>query len=285
MTVRGRRLSRIQSVAVAVAVFLIAFTAPIALAWNQARAYEDPAVIVLGSGNDLSILITDGPARLLLATGDDPGGFGNALGKLRPVGRDRIDVLLLAGSTGDVTFLSRARRTAHARHVEAIGKPELAGVLGLPAEALLPTPRQFRLSAETSVTVETVELPDAEEGPSFAWRATIDHGATRIVVLSDGRVAGEFPRAGSTSALIVGGKDALDALDRVDTRLFIASAPAVSGKDVRRVVAAGARQRSYALRVFPGEAVRLAFVDGGLRLPSSAMQIDAVPSASPGSGP
>jgi hypothetical protein len=62
MTVRGRRLSHLQSIAVAMAVCLIACLATIAFARTQARAYGDPAVIVLGSGNDLSILITDGPA-------------------------------------------------------------------------------------------------------------------------------------------------------------------------------------------------------------------------------
>src|SRR5262249_699904 len=57
-----------------------------------------PQVDVLGSGNRLSLLVTDGPARLLLATGDNPDQFDNALARFRPIFARRVDVLLMAGA-------------------------------------------------------------------------------------------------------------------------------------------------------------------------------------------
>jgi hypothetical protein len=201
------------------------------------------------------------------------------LARIRPLGRDRVDVLLLAGSTQDLTFLSRAQRAVHGRHVEAIGKPDLIGALGLRTDALLLSPRRFRLSDETSVTVETLDRPDAKDGPSFAWRAIIEHGATRVVVLSDGRVAAEFPDSGPVSALIVNGEQAIAAVGQVETRVFVASAIAVSGKQVRTGVADAARSQAWVMRVFAGDAKRFAFTDAGLELPGGAVSVGGTPQA------
>src|SRR5262245_4282989 len=125
MTVFDHRLSRLQTALTALAVFAIGFALTVAIGTAQTIDYSQPAVTILGSGHQLSVLVADGSARLLIASGDDPAAFGNALKSVRPLGGGRIDVLLLAGSTQDVTFLSRARRAASGRHIEVIGKPDL----------------------------------------------------------------------------------------------------------------------------------------------------------------
>src|SRR5262245_7782713 len=81
----------------ALAVFVLGVATTIGVGAAQTRGYSRPSVIVLGTGAQLSVLVTDGPARLLLASGDDPAALGNALARIRPIGRNRIDVLLLAG--------------------------------------------------------------------------------------------------------------------------------------------------------------------------------------------
>jgi hypothetical protein len=270
----GRRFTKFQTLAFAISAFAFTVSSTLAFAKIESRSCSRPGVTVLGSGSDLSILVADGPARLLLATGDNAAGIGNALEQSRGlIGCDRIDVLLLAGSTNDITFLSRARRASKARHVEAIGSPDLLGALGLPPESLLPSPRRFRLSTDTSVTVETAERLDADEGPHFGWRATIEHGATRVLVLSDGRFAGVFQDLGPVSALVVGGSNATEALDEVETRVFVTAASDNPGKDVRAAVAASGSDDRWVVRVFPGEAKRLAFADRGLMLPSEAVAV------------
>jgi hypothetical protein len=279
----GRRWSLAATLVVALAAAATGFATTVAIGFSGSRVYDRPAVIVLGSGNNLSVLVTDGPARLLLAAGDDSAAFGNALAKTRPLGRDRIDVLLLAGTTNDVTFLSRARRTAEGRHVEALGNPELIGALGLPADALLLSPRRFQLTRETHVTVETVDRSETAEGPSFAWRATIDHGTTRLLVLSDGRAVGDFASVGPVSALLVGGEHAVESLSQVDTQVLVVSAVALAGKEVRGEVAEFARSRKYVVRVFAGDATSFAFTDGGLELPARAVSVGGTPEPAVGS--
>jgi hypothetical protein len=281
MTLPGRRATWRQSALLTLAVFVFSFGATIAIGVAQARSYSRPAVTVLGAGAGLSILVTDGRSRLLLAAGDDSSGFGNALSSIRPFGCDRVDVLLLAGSTSDSTFLSRASRVAHGRHVEVVGNPELVGVLGLQTDAYLVSPRRFRLSGDTSVTVEAEARAGAKDASRYAWRAIIDHGATRIAVLSDGRVASDFPDPGPVSVLIVNGGDATDAAGQAEARVFVASAVAVSGKHVRAGVAAASPDRTWVMRVFAGEAKRFEFVDGGLALPPGAMPVDGTPAARP----
>ena len=60
-----------------------------------ARGYDEPTVTLLGAGDGISLLVTDGPARLLIATGNDSADFGNALSDARPFCHNRIDILLL----------------------------------------------------------------------------------------------------------------------------------------------------------------------------------------------
>src|SRR5262249_8437885 len=209
--------------------------------------------------------------------GDDPAAFGNALARVRPLGRDRIDVLLLAGSTNDLTFLARARRAVDGRHLEAIGKPDLLGALELPPDALLAVARRFRPSLQTAVTVETLDRAGAKDGPRFVWRATIERGATRIVVLSDGQAATEFPATGQVSLLVVGGDRPIAAEGQVEARALVASAAAVSGKEVRGDIAKTVRNQTWGIRVFVGDAKRFEFTEAGLVLPTGAVSVGATP--------
>ena len=94
-------------------VFLIAFAGSAAVFTFWLQDLSVPQVAFLGSGNRLSLLVTDGPARLLLATGDSPIAFENAITRVRPLFARRIDVLLVAGS-GETSVRSdgRTRRCA-----------------------------------------------------------------------------------------------------------------------------------------------------------------------------
>ena len=79
-----------------------------------------PQVALLGSGNRLSLLVTDGPARLLLATGDNPIEYENALTHVRPIFARRVDVLLVAGSGSELRVPLAAYGDAHVRSATAL---------------------------------------------------------------------------------------------------------------------------------------------------------------------
>ena len=97
----------------ALLVFLIAFAGSAAVFTFWLHDLSVPQVAILGSGNRLSLLVTDGPARLLLATGDSPIDYENAITRVRPLFARRVDVLLVAGSDDSLYVpIGRPRRCA-----------------------------------------------------------------------------------------------------------------------------------------------------------------------------
>lgn len=253
-------------------VFVIALagTAAAFVIWLQ--DLNAPQVAFLGSGKQLSLLVTDGPARLLLATGDDRIEFGNALAQLRPVFARRIDLLLLAGSGASLRAPLAMSHDPHARVVATLGAlPPSAEAAELAAIAPFPMPRHIQLGPSIGVTLETA-LPDSTTSGSnpLSWRATIEHGETRIVVLSDGAAVDRFDPGPPASVLAVSGKDPLTAWNLEPAVVLVASADAIDGQEQRDAPPARADAPSWGYRVHPGEALRLRFVAGGIALPSEA---------------
>jgi hypothetical protein len=265
--------------ALAIGVFFVALLATGALAIAAARSFERPAIYVLGSGDGLSVLVVAGRSRLLLATGDDPAAFGNALGRAQPWSQNRLDIVLLAGSANELTFLDRAMGVAHGRHTEFLGSPSLLGSLGLSPDSLLASPRRFRLSNDVLVTVEMAARPDQVGGTGApTWRVVVERGATRLAVLPDGGAVKAFPSWKHMSVVIVGGQDALDAVAPIRPGAVVVSAHAISGKAVRQHLPGIVAGAVHVVRVHPGDAAALDFVDGGLRLPDDAVEVSGTPS-------
>jgi len=274
-----RRLDRGWRRALAFAAALFVLSAGVAMAGGAvwARDFESPRVTVLGAGNRLSVLVTAGPSRLLIATGDDPGAFGNALADARPPMARRLDVVLLAGRATDLAVAAEASADSHARYVATIGPlPDSAATDAMGAETLpvIDAPRRIRLSDEVDVTVEVAVVPgeDADEPPIVAWRAVVRRGATTVVVLSDGRDAGRFGSLGPVAAVVLVGEHPAEAVDHVATGALVVNSDTVEGRELRGDIGTRLNGSMWAVRVFPGEAVRLEFVDGGLRLPDEVTQ-------------
>jgi hypothetical protein len=233
-----------------------------------------PQVAFLGSGNQLSLLVTDGPARLLLATGDSPIDYENALTRVRPIFARRVDVVLVAGSGSTLLVPLAAHGDAHIRGTTALAplseSPE-ADALG-PMTAFS-SPQQIRLGPSVQVTVETALPFGADEAVDFpAWRATIERGDTRIVALSDGAAAALFPPVSGASVLAGSGDDPAAAWDVSPAVAFVANAETIGGPEMRSAFAESRRTPEWGFRVFPGEALRLRFVAGGVELPSEPAQ-------------
>jgi hypothetical protein len=259
-------------------VFLASYSLVLALGVVWARDEAAPRVTVLGSGRGLSLLISAGPARLLIANGDDAAAFGNALARARHPGRHRIDVLLLARSHTTRAVVAKANRDLAARHTEVIGEEELLGELGLTVDHLLDGVRRFQLPDGVSVTVEVVDVVSPSRGQATNWwRAVVERGNTRLVVLSDGRGAGAFADPGPVSALVLAGDHPVEAITAVRPGALIVNAMTVSGRDVRRELAPAVEERLWTLRVHPGDVERLDFTPQGLRLPDHALLIEPSP--------
>ena len=158
-----------EVVTTAVLVFLVAAAGSVAAFTFWLRDLTAPQVAILGSGNRLSLLVTDGPARLLLATGDSPIDYENALTHVRPIFARRVDVLLVAGSGSTLLVPLAARGDSHVRSATALAPlPRSAEADAIGAIASFSSPQRIRLGPSIQVTVETA-LPfgaDADDGIS-----------------------------------------------------------------------------------------------------------------------
>jgi hypothetical protein len=274
MTERADGVSWRDVVTTALVVFLIAFAGCVATFGFWLQDLSAPQVAFLGSGNQLSLLVSDGPARLLLATGDSPIDYQNALTQVRPIFARRVDVLLLAGSGSTLLVPQTAASDAHVRIATALAPlPESPEAEALGPVSVFSTPRRIRLGPSVQVTVETAlpfGMDPDEEFP--AWRVTVERGETRIVVLSDGGAAALFPPDAGASVLAVSGDDPAAAWELSRGVAFVANAEAIGGPEMRSAATESRRPPEWGFRVFPGEALRLRFVPGGVELPSEPAQ-------------
>jgi hypothetical protein len=271
-----------ESLTTGLLVFLITFagTAAVFTFWLQDLMV--PQVTFLGSGNRLSLLVTDGPARLLLATGDSPIDYENAITRVRPLFARRIDVLLVAGSGETLYVPIAAHADTHVRSTTALAPlPESAEADALGPMRAFSSPQRVRLGSSIQVIVETALPVGADAETDFpAWRATVERGETRIVVLSDGGAAALFPPDAGASVLAVSGGSPTTAWDFSPAVTFVANAVAIGGPEMRSAFSESRRPPEWGFRVSPGEALRLKFVEGGVELPSEPGQRLAGPSPS-----
>ncbi len=95
-----------------------------------------------------------------------------------------------------------------------------------------------------------------------------------MVILSNGEVSGRFPDIGQVAALIVATGAPTMEPEGLAAGALLVPAMAISGKDLRRELGPLIRKKVWTVRSFPGEAVRLEFVRGGLRAPPDATAVE-----------
>jgi hypothetical protein len=259
-----------EVVATAALVFLIAAAGSVAAFTFWLQDLTTPQIAILGSGNRLSVLVTDGPARLLLATGDSPIDYENALTHVRPIFARRVDVLLVAGNGSTLRVPLAAHGDSHVRSATALAPlPRSAEADAIGAIPSFSSPQRIRLGPTIQVTVETALPFEADADVEFpAWRATVEHGQTRVVVLSDGPAAALFPPASAPSVLAISGADPAAAWDLSPAVAFVAHAEMIGGPEMRAAFTDSRRPPQWGYRVSPGEALRMRFIAGGVELPS-----------------
>ena len=276
-----RPLSWQDVVLTAILVFAIAFVGCVIAAMLWLQDLATPQVAILGSGNRLSLLVSDGPSRLVLATGDDPIQFENALICVSPIFARRINVLLIAGSGRSLNVPLAVRGNPHVRTLAALAPlPRTAEAAEIGRIREFTTPQRIQLGPNVSVTVETVLPFGADPEEDFpAWRAIIARGATRVAVLSDSEAAALFPPV-PASVLVVSGDDPVAAWELAPAVVLVSNAESIGGPELRAAFSEEERGPRWGLRVFPGEALRLRFAPGGIEIPAEpAQQLTGTPQA------
>jgi hypothetical protein len=261
-------------------VFLLTFTAVGGLAVTWFRSSAEPRIILLGSGEAVSVLVTAGSSRLLIATGDNTTDFGNALDAALPPTIRRLDVLLVSGGQGS-SVASHVLRTRDARYRAFIGPPgpgalDLAADLGVDT---LTTSRRFQLARGVSVTID-VDSP-ATEDDRISWRATVNHGVTMVIILSDGADISVLQRSGFISALVVVRGRPESALANFDVHALMVNEDITRRANWREELARGTSPGLLVLPIANGETETLRFVDRGLQIPRDAQPLPTVGPSAP----
>ena len=244
------------------------------------RDIMSPRIVFLGSGNRLSVLVTDGPSRLLIASGDDPTGFENALTSVMPIFARRVDVLLVSGTKSTLMAPLSAVDGGQVRLTRSLGgiPPSLeASELGAMPELVMPG--RIKLSPDITLAIETATAANARPDDPPAWRAIVQRGNTRIVVLSNGEAAGLFSAPPPASIIAVVGDDPVAGWANAPGVALVAAADELSGPELRERFT-GTHAPTWGFRVASGEALTFHFVENGLEVSGESAQ-QPEPAATP----
>ena len=244
------------------------------------REIMSPRIVFLGSGNRLSVLVTDGPSRLLIASGDDPTGFENALTSVMPIFARRVDVLLVSGTKSTLMAPLSAVDGGQVRLTRSLGgiPPSLeASELGAMPELVMPG--RIKLSPDITLAIETATAANARPDDPPAWRAIVQRGNTRIVVLSNGEAAGLFSAPPPASIIAVVGDDPVAGWANAPGVALVAAADELSGPELRERFT-GTHAPTWGFRVASGEALTFHFVENGLEVSGESAQ-QPEPAATP----
>lgn len=253
-------------------VFLVALVGVGIAAGMWYRDIMSPRIVFLGSGDRLSVLVSDGPSRLLIASGDDPTGFENALTSVLPIFARRVDVLLVSGAMTTLLAPLSAIQGEQVRMARSLGTiPPSLEASELGDVSALTAPSRIRLSPEITLSIETALPVDAEPNDPISWRAIVERGPTRIVVLSDGEAAGLFSVPPPASVIAVAGDAPVTGWDAAPGVALVTAAGELSGPKLRERFA-GDNPPRWGFRVASGEALTFHFVENGLEVSEESAQ-------------
>jgi hypothetical protein len=255
---------RLRRAAAALSLLLGVTVAALALAQMISARQDRPAVVALGSGDGLSVLITAGGARLLIPAGDQPSAFGNAwrAWAVVPLTR-RVDLLALPGDGDPVA--SSAMRMLTVRETISLPGGD-AGSTGSPGATPLEDALRVQVGDAVAITLE--RSSDRTNLPA-TWRLVVERGATRLAILPEGSAAARFAWPQPVAALVLLRGPAGDAV-RLAGAAAVIVPDRISGKTLRTEVPVPNADGFWARRVSPGEVTRLDLTADGLRLPDDA---------------
>lgn len=276
-------LPRPTPAVVVLGIALLSTLGTVSVGQSWAASSQTPRVTLLGSGSRLSVLVSTDGARLLIASGDDPGAFGRALTEARRPTLPRLDLLLIAGDGRDLPVATAAAAASGARRVLSLAPIAASVAADVPALArasVLIGPSRIRLGDGVTVTFEVApgETGRVPTDRALDWRATVAHAESRIVILSDGSAAGRFPPAGPVSVVVVAGDAPAGATVGGMPPALVVNAEAATGKELRQEIVPLGAVGVWLVRVFPGDAVGLDLVRTGIRLPPTASRFPTPPS-------
>lgn len=238
--------------------FCVSLAAVLVLGQTVLAKGRTPRVVLLGSGDRLSALIVVGNARMLIAAGTNGESFLNAFAEALPFADRHVDLLVLAGDRSDLPVAASARHNIAATKILVLDGRLSTSLddLELDATSLISGRKRIALSPEIAVTLST-----SNDG----WQAIVEHGQTRVRIVSDAEHLDTFRETRSFSALVVTRKPSATKLDGSYLSLVL---PGRTGSLPDLVP--GRLGEIPVVNVDNGRAAVLVFERRGLKLPNAA---------------
>lgn len=246
MTIRELFRSRWTPIVAGILVGLLA-SSGLVYAWN--RPYNDePSLYLLGSGKGLSALITVEGIRVLIVSGTDPIGFGNALADARPLTAPRIDILVV--TPGSERVVSRAISITNPQTILEI--PGAEGVAIQPEAQRITSITSIALGDEITLAIDSGQIVGSAIP---GWSITINAGTSTLLLAERQPVR---PPSGISLLAVMGS----------DTPL--SSVPAPAPLAISATVAGGYNDSTWPIGLIEtGETARIRLEPAAIRLPGS----------------
>jgi hypothetical protein len=216
-------------------------------AWNRPYNNND-AVLLLGSGKGLSALVTTGGTRVLIAAGNDPIAFANALAEARPLTAPRIDLLIIA--PGSERVANRAKEITNPSIMLEIASADTESELSdnhlIRARETLAIGNEMTLILDPGITIGS---------PISGWSVSI-HGRGVEIMLVE-----RLPLRSIVGSSLIGAMG-----DEFD----VPGEPPAPSIAVSSIVGDQVTGASYPLGLIkPGDAVRIPIGQGSITIPGS----------------
>jgi hypothetical protein len=222
------RLARPRATAPLLAIAMVAAVATSALAGQWRADATRPEIIVLGSGDSLSVLVRAGASRLLIASGDNIDDFDRAYGGILRPTISRLDILIVTGAGQQLLVPERLSDRGVARTVFAlrpIGLGQSTGALARAAPRVIKYPTAITLNEGVTVSIDPYPIAASPD----TWSVSIVHGTSRVVIAPalEAIPGGASP---PSTVIVAGG------LDRETLHASQASAVITRGREARDVL-------------------------------------------------
>ena len=221
---------------------------------------RDPSLTVLGSGDNLSALVSAGGARVLILQGTNATEFGNAYSRSRPPLLDRADLLVVADPEANIGFVTRVADQIGSPLIAVLGSGESLMNAGVQVRYEFTLPHRLALPAGMALTLPSKVGPaDAAPGE---WVATVTCQAMTVLIsCGPGEDIEGLPRNPAVW-IRLDGSIGPEALSRIYPSAVIIPASAMSGPELRADLATLPAGAVPGFRVHSGDAARLRFADG-----------------------
>lgn len=245
-------------------VTLIALGGTTIVAASWARDYSQPRATLLGSDRGISVLITAGPARVLIVNGTDPAALGNAVSEARHPGLDRLDLLIVSSNSAASGLAARAIGILQPRLVITVGSPPPLAQSGIDRGKMIEDSTEIALPDGITVSIDIWPAAGSEID-DVTWAATIQRGGATIYWVSDREALSQDSMPEDADVTVIGRGQPTGDTPFPTTRAIVVAGESISGPELRALSLDSVGPDVQTARVFAGEAMRIDLNPEGIR--------------------